>query len=1030
MGWIALFVRRRVLAYMLSAAILLFGIIGFRGIGVDRVPNVDPPIITVTTLNPGATPEVMDSSISSVLESTVNSISGIDKIQSTSRPGLSVVFIEFQLDKSADIAFNEVQGKVNQVMNDLPDEAEIPVVAKVDPNAMAVAWLVLRGDRSLAELNRIASRQVRKSLENITGVGQVVVGGGRERKIRVDLDLVALSSLGLTVQDVSMAFQGEHIQIPGGYLVGERQEKMLHLDLEYHSVEELGELVVVWRDQMPVRLRDVATIVDGLDDKRSLASFNGAESVAIAVSKIRGANTVAIVRELERRLDETIRPQLPDGVELFMATNEADIIEGIVDALEAHIVEGTLLAAFVVWLFLLNLPATLIIATAIPVSLAGAVMVMYFGDFTFNMLTMSGLLLLIGVVVDDAIVVLENIHRQYERGETDRERAALLGTRGVVFPVVAASLTLVCIFATVIFMEGMIGVFMRSFAVVVSVGVITSLLVSLTLTPALCARFLSPDTAPGGALVRLIRRGHSSLDSTYLVVLERCLRHRAAVILATMLVVASSGLFMSQLGTEFFPDDEESRFLVKLEAPLGSSIHYLAEKISRVETLLRGHPEVRDTLATIGSVTDSEVNLATIKVTLVPPQARALSQLELLPVIRRELQSVTGVRTYANSFPLFEAMGDEPFEAYITGPDLYRVAALAQALQDRLERTGEFHGLRLELKLNRPQLSFAIDRDRAQSLGISTRQIAETVRMLAGGADIAKYNELPGDGERYDVRLAARRDGMRDQRDIENVYLRGGRDELVSFGAVVELRETLGPARITRLKLNFSAGFFASPASDMGQSVRTFRREAGEILPPGYRVVLVGQAEEMEKTGGAILFLMVTGLILVYMVLASQFNSFLQPALVMLAQPLAIVGGFFALWIAGDTLNMFSMIGMVLLVGLVSKNSILLVDLINQYRAQGMATRQAITEACPRRMRPVLMTSLTIVLAMLPAAVGAGTGAGQYGPLAVAIIGGVVSSTLLTLVVVPVAYSLMDRWLQPADSQPQAGEPERPPLEV
>ena len=1011
MNWVSLFVERRVLAYMVSAAITLFGIIGLRGIGVDRMPNVEPPVITVTTVNPGASPEVMDSSISSLVESAINSISGVERIQSTSQPSLSVVFIEFELTKDADVAFNEVQGKINQVMNDLPREAEIPIVAKVDPNASAVAWLVLRGNRSLSELTGLARQQVKKSLENISGVGEVVVGGGRERKIRVDLDLSRLSALGLTAQDVMTAFTREHIQIPGGYLVGGMLEKMLHLDLEYHSVAELGDLVVVWRDQIPVKLRDVATVDDGLDDKRSLARFNGEESVAIAINKIRDGNSVAIVREVEKRLEEAVRPKLPAGVELLIATNEADIIDTIVAALEAHIVEGTILAAFVVWLFLLNIPATLIIALAIPVSLAGSVMLMYFWGYTFNLLTMSGLLLLIGVVVDDAIVVLESVHRQHEHGQVDPIRAAIAGTQEVILPVFAASLTLVCMFATVIFMDGMIGVFMRSFAVVVTVGVITSLVVSLSLTPALCARFLKPEVGSLNRLESFLSRGPERLESGYRTLLRYCLRHRGLVMLGAALVVSSSAWFMSQLGTEFFPDDEESRFLVKLEAPLGASVNYMLAKIEQAEMILRAHPEVKDILATVGSGNSSEVNRASLKVTMLPANQRGLSQQDLILLLRDELQEIAGVESYVTPFPLFEAMGDSPFEAYIIGPDLYEVARLSEQMRRELALVPGFDGLRLELKLDRPQLSFAIDRNRAQALGVSTQQIGDTVRVLAGGADIAKFNEVPGDGDRYDIRLAARRDSMREFRDLENIYLRSAAGELVRLNSIVKTNETLGPATISRLELNYSAGFFASPTMDLGESVNTFRSVAAAILPTGYRVFLVGQAEEMEKSGAAVIFLMVTGLMLVYMVLASQFNSFLQPALVMLAQPLAIVGGFFALWLTGDTLNIFSMIGMVLLVGLVSKNSILLVDLINQYRKNGMDTMQAISEACPLRMRPVLMTSMTIVLAMLPAAAGAGSGSGMYGPLAVAVIGGVISSTLLTLVVVPVAYSLMDRWL-------------------
>ena len=1011
MNFVNLFVRRRVLAYMLSAAMLLFGVIGLRGIGLDRLPNIEPPMITVTTVNPGASPEIMDASVSSVIESAVNSVAGIVHIESRSTPGVSEVWIEFILTKDPDIAFNEVQAKVNQVVNDIPKEAETPIVAKLDFNAEPVIWLVLQGDRSLGELNQLARTSIKRQLENINGVGGVIIGGGRERKIRVDLDLQRMSALGITAQDVMTAFAREHLQLPGGFLVDGMLERLLHLDLEYHSTRELAELVVLWRDQVPVSLGDIAIISDGLDDKRSLARFNGEESLAIAVRKVRNANTVKIVREIKQRLREDIAPTLPGGVQLLVAQDESGIIAGTTNALRDHIVEGTLLAALVVWLFLLNLPATLIITAAIPVSLAGAVVVMFFGGYTFNIMTLSALLLLIGVVVDDAIVVLENVHRHLESGETDGETAAEKGTAEVVFAVMAASLTLVCIFATVIFMDGIIGVFMRSFAVVVTVGVLASLFVSLTLTPALCARFLRHGSSRKGGLFAWIRRGHNALEAAYRALLSTGLSYRLTVLAITTLIVWSSGWFMGQLGSEFFPEDDESRFKVELRAPLGSSIGFMEEKITRMEAILEEIPEVSLVLSTVGAGQDGEVNEAALNVLLKDKRDRQRSQFEIMDEVRERVRLVPGVESFVISFSLFGSSSGEPFSAYITGPDLYRVADLALEMEKKLLEIPGMGDMRMDLKMNRPQLYFDIDRNRAQAAGISTQQIGDTVRVLAGGADIAKYNALPGDGERYDVRLAARRESMRAVRDLENVYLRGPQEELIPLGAVLKIEESLGPASVERRDLAFGAEFSSTPVVDLGQAVQIFERLAEDLLPPGYRVSLAGQAEELGKSGNALLFVFATGLLLVYMVLASQFNSFLQPLLVMLAQPLAVVGGFVGLWIAGHTLNIYSMIGMVLLVGLVSKNSILLVDLINRYRAEGMDTTTAIMTACPRRMRPVLMTSLTIVLAMLPAAVGAGEGAGQYGPLAVAVIGGVVSSTLLTLLVVPVAYSLLDRWL-------------------
>ena len=1010
MNIVELFVRRRVLAYMLSAAMLLFGIIGLRGVGLDRLPDVNPPMITVTTVNPGVSPEVMDASVSAVLESAVNSVAGIKHIDSMSVPGISEVWVEFIISKDPDVAFNEVQAKVNQVINDLPRAAETPMVAKLDMNAEPIVWLVLTGDRALNDLSQIARTMIKRQLENIDGVGGVSIGGGRERKIRVDLDLSSMAALGITAQDVIAAFGREHVQLAGGYLVGGQLEKLLHLDLEYHSTRELAELVVSWRDQVPVKLGEIAAISDGLDDKRSLARFNGEEALAIAVRKVRNANTVAIVDEITRRLDAVIIPSLPDGVELVIATDEAGIISRTANALRNHIIEGTLLAAFVVWLFLLNLRATAIITTAIPVSLAGAVVVMYFGGYTFNIMTLSGLLLLIGVVVDDAIVVLENIHRHIEAGETDLNAAAIKGTSEVVFAVLAATLTLVCIFATVIFMDGMIGVFMRSFAVVVTVGVLASLFVSLSLTPALCARFLKQDTGDRGWLTQRISAFHQWLEACYRRLLEFGLKFRLLVLLFTSLLVLSTGWFMGQLGSEFFPQDDESRFMIKLKAPLGTSIEYMEKKVDHTEALLQSIPEIERVLATVGASDQSEVSEATLNIMLTAQSGRERSQQAVMAEVRTAMQHVIGVQAFVISYSLFSGAG-EPFSAYITGPDLYRVADLAREMEERLKLNPRMGDVRMELKMDRPQLYFDIDRNRAQALGISTQQIGDTIRVLAGGADIAKYNALPGDGERYDVRLSARRDKMQESSDLERVYLLGHQSELVPLDAVVAVKESLGPAGVARRDLLFAAAFRSTPQIPLGQAAAEFTRLGAELLPPGYKVALAGQAEELGTSKDAVLFLMATGLILVYMVLASQFNSFLQPVLVMLAQPLAIVGGIIALWLADQTLNIYSMIGLVLLVGLVSKNSILLVDLINRYRDEGMDTGTAIRQACPRRMRPVLMTSMTIVLAMLPAAIGVGEGAGQYGPLAVAVIGGVVSSTLLTLLVVPVAYSLMDRAL-------------------
>ncbi len=1011
MNFAELFVRHRVFAYMLSAALLLFGLVGGRGIGVDRMPNMDTPLILVTTLSPGASPEVVDRSITNILESAFNAVSSIALIESISSPGVSQILIEFKLNKNIDIAFNEIQSKVNQVVNELPRDTEVPVVAKLNPNAMPVVWLVLQGDRSLPVLNDLAREKVKQALETIPGVGEVVVGGGRERKMRVDLDLERMAALQVSVDDVIAAFAREHIQLPGGYLVDGMVEKLLHLDLEYHSSEELEQLVVFWRGQLPVVLGDVARVSDGLEDMRSLARLNGVDGVAIAVRKVQDANTVEVARAIEKRLQESVNDALPDGVKLRLVVNEAVRIEGIVAALQSHILEGTLLAALVVWLFLLNLPATLIIATAIPVSLAAAIFFMAVNDYTFNLFTLSALLLLIGVVVDDAIVVLENIHRHRETGAESAVSAAIQGTREVVFPVLAASLTLVCIFASVIFMEGLIGVILRSFAVVVSVGVVASMFVSFSLTPALCASFLRMDSAVergSGPLAWLAARQEGMVQS-YGRAIRFALDRRISVMLVTLLIIAGSFSLFGQLSTEMFPKDDDSRFMILLEAPQGASIRYTEQKIAEVEDKLRAYPEIRNILSTVDA--SGAVNKASIKVLLASKAERNRSQDDIMALVRSDLASLAGAEVFVRNFSMLENFDTQPLMAYITGPELDSVAGYARQIFAQLQRYEAIGNVQLKLELEQPLLVFDVDRFRAHELGISTRQIGNTIRVLAGGADIAKYNNRYGDGERYDVRLAADRSEMASAADLQYVYLRGRDDQLVPLDAVTAIEEELGPASIARVNLRFGVGLASTPIMPLGDAIVLLRSISEEILPPGYDLVLYGESDKLEETAAGIVFVFVAGLALVYMVLASQFNSFLQPMLVMLAQPLAIVGGVVALWITGYSLNINSMIGLFLLVGLVSKNSILLVDLINRYRDQGLDTRAAILEACPRRMRPVLMTSLTIVLAMLPAALGVGEGAGQYAPLSVAVIGGVISSTALTLLVIPVAYSLLARWL-------------------
>ena len=909
-----------------------------------------------------------------------------------------------------DVAFNEVQSKVNQVLRRLPKDADPPVVSKVETNAMPIMWLALRGDRTQQQLNQYALNTIKKRLETIAGVGEVRLGGRRDRTIRVNLLPKKMAAFQVTAQDLTNAFANEHVQVAGGFLVGQATENLIKLDLEFHRLDELEKMIVAYRDGAPVRLKDVAEIEDGLADYRQLARFLGKTTIGLGIVKVANTNTVAIVDTIKQRLETEIIPQLPPGMTLDVVSNDAIFILEIVNSLKEHLIEGTLLASLIVWLFLRSMRSTLIIATAIPVSLLGAVAVIYFAGFTLNSLTMLALLLLIGVVVDDAIVVLENIFRHREEIDPDPVAAAVNGSREVMFAVIAATLSLVSIFAPVIFLGGIIGQFFKAFAVVVTFGVLVSLFVSLTLTPMLCSRYLQVSKRHGRVYYALDRFFHG-MDSIYRYLLDKALRHRWKVLFLTLATVVASSYFFANVGKTFVPEEDEGRFLVYIRTPLGSSIDYTDSRLRMVESILFQHKEIVTEFALIGLGSAGQVNQGTVVARMLPRGERTVKQQDLIPILRKELSQVPGARVFAAPYPIIGGQRGEPLQFVVSGPSLTEIGRLSQQMQQKLSVEPGFGRMDMDLQLDLPQLTLTPDRTRIAAAGLSTQDVALALNVLSGGVDIAKYNDEPGDGQRYDIRLKAKDGEFKQISDLNNIYLRSKDGKLVRLDTVTGIKQILGAATIGRFDLQYAATFYASPTIPLGEAVTKVKETALSLLPLGYSVKLIGQAEEFGKTVSYMIFAFSLAMVLLYMVLASQFNSFIQPFIIMLAQPLAIIGGVMALWLTGHTLNIYSMIGMVLLIGLVAKNSILLVDLTNQRRGQGKGIDEALRDACPTRMRPVLMTSLTVILALLPAALGLGAGAETNGPLAVAVIGGMITSTLLTLVVVPAVYSLVENGL-------------------
>ncbi len=1005
-------IRRHVLAVMISAVIVLFGLISLQDVGTDRIPNIDFPVISVTVIQPGADPEIIDASITNEVERAVNTVPGIDNITSTSVPGAAIINITFDLDRDVDVAFNEVQSEVTQIVAELPRDAEQPVVEKVEFDAQPVMWMSLQGDRTRQQLDTYAREQIRPEIENITGVGEVRIGGGRERTIRIEIDPERLNAHNITVPELRAAFDEEHFQLAGGFLVGGEREEQLQLDLEYSDPDELARMVVGEENGSQVRLEDVAEVVDGLEDERSLARFNREPTIGLGVVKVSGANTVAIIDEVRNELDETIRPQLPPGMEIHISSDESIFILEQIDSLYLTLALGVVFAALVMWLFLKNLRSTLIIATAIPVSLLAAVAVVYFFGYTLNSITMLAMLLLIGVVVDDAIVVLENIYRHREQYREGRVQGAISGSREVFFAVVASTLALVSIFASVLFMEAVIGRFFESFAVVVAFGVLASSLVALTLIPMLCSRFLVVRTEHG-RVYNALEAGFRGIERAYRALLGGALRWRWSVLVVTLAALGVTiALVFPRVGGEFAPAEDTGQFLVSFQTPLGSSIGYTDEKLREVEEVIFDQPEVDRAFTAIGLGDAGQVYQGIGFVRLVDRDEREASQQDMMARMQPELGELAGIRAFASDVPFVPGQRGEPLQFAVTGPDVFEVGELAQEMQRRLEAEEGMGRLDLDLDLELPQLNLAVDRERVRDLGMSTRMVAETIEAMVSGVDIARYSDDVGGGERYDIRLKGDESAFTAMEDLQKVYLPSASGELVRLDTVAELRPGVGPAIINRYNLAYSANFFGDPDLPLAEAVEVIDEVADEVLPLGYQVQLQGQAEEMERAIGAMLFVLFLAVTLVYIVLASQFNSFIQPLIIMAAQPIALIGGIVGLWLGGFTMNIFSMIGMVLLMGLVTKNGILLVDLTNQYRRfQGMDVDEALRAACPVRLRPVMMTSLTLILALTPAVAGLGAGAETNAPMAAAIIGGMVTSFLLTLVVVPAAYSLLENFL-------------------
>ncbi len=1011
-------IQRPILTWMMMLALIVFGVIGFTRLGVDQFPDLEFPVLTVQAVLDGATPEGMEEDVTDVLEERLNTIGGVRSIRSTSFQGATVLVVEFELGTDIDVAAQDVRDKVALARVELPVALEPPVVSTFDPNDMPVLWIPLDTQRSLVETSEAVRRQINPFLETISGVAGVAIFGRLDRNIRIWLDGDQLRARDLSASDVLAALRREHVELPGGAVESDRVDYSVKTDAEFRNVADLETLIVAHRDGAPILLRDVARVEDGSEDPTMIARFNGADTVGMGIRKQTGGNTVAIVDTVRSRLDE-ISAVLPAGIRLTDSAGFIDFSKGVREAVaetEFALAFGALLAVFTVFVFLRRSRPTLIVALAIPISLIGTFGLVYAAGFTLNTMTLLGMALAVGVVIDDAIVVLENIERHRELGENAFE-AASKGTREIAFAATAATISVAAVFLPVVFVEGLVGSFLRDFGLTVAGAVLLSLFVALTLTPMLAARMPPPAERSHGSIYGRLERGFEWLESRYRAVLAWTLAHRGATVaIAVGSLFGACGLG-SQLETEFFPPADEGIFFARLEAPPGTALSATTDYLEQDEAWFLEQPEVQGLFSAAGSsgggneaARHSETNMGLLFGTLQPRDERKRSVQELIATARRELGQVPGrqLRIFNPSEMMSSGANQGSFEVEIRANlELEELDRLSQELIRRLGVLGGFVDLSSTLKMGLPEVRIVPDREKAAALGVNARSVAEAIQMMIGGRDVGVFKEA---GRRYDIRIRLEEKDRRDPAQVGRLYVRNDAGELAEIRNLVDIETGAAPFAITRTNRQRSVTIGANLADGrtLGSAVEDARRVAAEILPEGATLALSGQAQAMQEGADQFALALALGILVIYMVLAAQFESLVHPLTVMLALPLAMVGALVGLLLGGHTLNLFSMIGILLLFGLVTKNSILLVDYANQLRRDGLDKLTAMQTAAPVRLRPVLMTGVSMIFGVLPAAIGVGPGSETRAPMAVATAAGMFSSMLLTLLVVPVFYLLFD----------------------
>ncbi len=1017
MQWLAFVcVRRPVFAWVLMLVVLVLGIVGYTRLGVDQFPNIDVPYVIVTTRLDGAAPEEVETDITDKIESAVNTIEGIDELRSTSSEGFSQVIIQFKIERTADSAANDVRDKVNNVLRLLPKGIDPPVVSKVDPDAAPVLLVALRSQLPVRDITEMADKSVRRQIESISGVGQVTIIGGRARQIQVWLDPLKLRALNLSALAVQRALAAQNLTSPGGSIETGPETITLRVAGRVEDVEGIGRIVVREEEGHVVRIADVARVEDGQEEARSVASYDGEQTIVLSVRKQSGTNTVAIVDKVRARLDQ-VRSTLPPGTELSIIRDNSATIRTGLDAVKEHLVLGAVLAAIVVLFFLGNARSTVIASLSIPISIVGTFAVMWAQGFTLNIMTLLALALAVGIVIDDAIVVLENIVRYVQEKGAKPFVAAVLATREIGLAVLATTLSLMAVFVPVAFVGGIPGRFLKNFGYTMAFAVAVSMLVSFSLTPMLSARHLRAESAGHGRLARIVDVFYRPIERAYLKLLEASLRRRWVVVLASLATLGSCMPLVQRVPKSFLPQDDQAQFEISLRAPEGTSAEETALIAERVAQDARALPGVAHTVVTVAGGDQATENLASVYVSLVDPRERKITQHELMARARTEIlpRLPPELRTSVAEVAAFSTGASAATVQYVlAGPSLERLGEMAAQMAPHIKQSPAVVDFDTSLVLGKPELRVAVERERAADLGVTVADVADTLLTQVGGIKASSYAEQ---GEEYDVRVRVDEPYRNDPGVLGLFTVPSSKHGTVPLSSVISLQRGTGPSQINRMGRQRQVTFMANVAAGHGDSeVAQAMQDAFAALhaPPEYHLTPTGRSKTSSELAGGFALAFGMSFVFMYLILAAQFESWLYPLIILLSLPLTVPFALLSLLLFNQGLNLMSALGVLVLFGVVKKNAILQIDHTNNLRAAGKSMTEAIMEANRDRLRPILMTTVAFVAGMLPLALSHGIGSGNNRNISGIVIGGQTFSLLLTLLAVPVAHSLFEQareWL-------------------